>query len=323
MRVTADSDRMCIEGNQKDNNELAGALAEKREETDYLEAKLIHMNEVSDGQSADIDRGRGELDAKTHVNASLRDDMKRLEGTLHDERVNNSGLRCDLGKAQDCLKHRDHEYNAKRDILDGLEGKQDGLSRILGDKDTEFVERCKLMDDLDKELYHLNHIYNVTCEENKTLDGQLGRQLAENDKLCRANVDENGRNADHNGHLLSLEAKLREKDDHLHILHKDADGLKSTLDRSQIHKEDLSEEIEALNRHVSTVDDQNRRLADELIDLTERDAQIRAALDRRPRVKDLATMNEYQLKDSLNYLLDVRTRSPCRRKNADHEGHTC
>jgi chromosome segregation ATPase len=323
MRVTADSDRMCIEGNQKDNHELAGALADKREETAYLDDKLSHMNEVSDGQSADIDRGRGELDAKTHVNASLRDDLKRLEGTLHDERVNNSGLRFDLGKAQDCLKNKDHEYSAKRDILDALEGKQDDLSRILADKDTEFVERSKLLDDLDKELYHLNHIYNVTCEENKKLDGQLGRQLADNDKLCRANVDENGRNADHNGHLLSLEAKLREKDDHLHILHKDADGLKAALDRSQIHKEDLSDEIAALNRHVSTVDDQNRRLADELIDLTERDAQIRAALDRRPRVKDLAQINEYLLKDSLNNLQDVRTRSPCRRKkNADHEGQS-
>lgn len=320
MRRTADSDRMCIEGNERDNHELARALADKKAEMAKLDNELRHLRGLSDVQSGDIDRSRGELDAKNHVNASLRDDLKRLEGTLHDERVNNSGLRSDLGKAQDCLKHKDHEYHVKRDKLNALEAKQDDLTKVLASRDVEFHERCKDLDGLDKEIHHLNHLYKATCDENKSLDGQLGHQLADNDKIYKINIDESARNADHNGHSLSLEAKLREKDNHLHVLHKDADGLKAALDRSQMYKDDLSDQIAALNRHVSIIDDQNRRLADELVDITERDAEIRAALDRRPRIKDLATMNEYKMKESLTYLHDVRSRSPCRRKkHGEHE----
>ena len=319
MKRTADSDRLCIEGNERDNHELSKALHDKRDEIARLQAELRHLEDVSNGLSCDLDHARSELDAKTGVNHSLGDDLKRLEHTLHDERVTNAGLRNDLDKAQAHLKHLDHEYHHKRDTLHGLEAKQDDLTKTLADRDTEHHGKCRHHDDLDKEIGHLNHVYNATCDENDRLDGQLNRQLGDNDSLMRANIDESKRNDEHNGHMLSLEAQLREKDNHLHVLHKDADGLRGALDRSQVHKDDLSEQLAALNRHVGTLTDQNNRLSAELTDITERDNQIRAALDRRHRIKDLATTNDHQMRESLGQIHDVRSRSPCRRKkNHDH-----
>ena len=96
MRRTADSDRLCIESNEKDNNELGRALGDKREDIRRLEDELAHLKAVSNGQTADIDRLRLDLDSKNTINAGLRDDLKRLEGSLHGERVNNTGFRTDL-----------------------------------------------------------------------------------------------------------------------------------------------------------------------------------------------------------------------------------
>lgn len=310
MRRTFDSDRLCIEGNERDNHELSHALADKKDEIAKLEAELRHLKDVSDGQSCDISHLKSELDTKNGVNCNLRDDLNRLEGTHHDERMNNANLRKDLAKAQDVRANKDAEFLRKRDILGSLENKQDDLTKLLSGKDTDHVGRIRKLDDLDKELAHLNHVYNKTCDENDHLDSQLNHQLGENDKLRGNNMNEGKRNDDHNSNLLSLEAQLREKDSHLHVLHKEADSLKGALDRSQVYKDDLSEQLHALNKHVNTLSDQNGRLSMELTDITERDAQIRAALDRRHRVKDLASHNDHQMRESMNQLNEVRSRSP-------------
>lgn len=310
MRRTADSDRLCIESNEKDNNELGRALGDKREDIRRLEEELAHLKTVSNGQTADIDRLRLDLDSKNTINAGLREDLKRLEDALHGERVNNTGFRADLAKAQDVAKARDHEYHAKRDTLHGLEAKQDDLTRLLADKESEFIGRSKALDDLDKELSHVNLVYTDTCHANDGHDAQLNNQLADNDVLRRANIEEGAKNNDAIAHL---ETSLRDKDAHLSVLHKEMDGLRAAFDRSQVLKGDLTEQLAALNRHIGTLTDQNTRLSSELTDITERDAQIRAALDRRHRIKDLTSANEHQMRESLTYLADVRSRSPCRR----------
>ncbi len=314
MRATADSDRICIESNERDNNELGRALADKREDIRRLREELDHLKVGSNGQSVDIDKFRSDLDASNNLNAVLRGDLKRLEDNLHGERVNNTGLRADLAKAQDVLKIKEHEFHAKRDNLHSLELKQDDMTKLLADKDAEFIGRSKKLDDLDRDVAHLNNVYTETCHVNDGLDGQLNHQLGDNDGLRRANIEEGAKNDDGIAHL---ETALRDKDAHLSILTKDIEGMKAALDRSQLTKADLSEQLGAMNRHVSTVNDQNNRLSAELTDISERDAQIRAALDRRTRVKDVHVINETQMRDSLNVLADVRSRSPCRRKKVE------
>jgi len=318
MRRTADSDRLCIEGNERDNHELGRAFAEKRDDIRKLEEELSHLKAVSNGQSADLDRLRLDLDGKNAVNATLRDDLKRLEDTLHGERVNNTGLRGDLAKAQDVLKCKDHEYHSKRDTLHGLEAKQDDLTKLLMDRDTEFAGKTKHLEELDKELSHLNNVYTHTCNENDGLDGQLGHQLRDNDNLRRANIEEGAKNEDA---LARLETGLREKDAHYSILVKEADDMRGAITRSQVLKEDLSEQLNALNRHVGTLNEQNQRLGAELTDITERDANIRAALDRRHKIKELNEVNTHQMMESLGYLQNVRSQSPCRRKKGGKHHH--
>lgn len=318
MKRTADSDRLCIESNERDNGELGRALTEKREDIRRLEEELAHLKTVSNGQSADIDRLRLDLDAKNGVNAALREDLKRLEDNLHGERVNTTGLRAEFAKSQDVLKSREIELNSKRDNLHALEVKQDDLTKLLASKDSEFVARSQRLDELDKELAHLNVVYSDTCHINDGLDAQLNGQLGDNDSLRRANIEEGAKNDDAIAHL---EASLRDKDAHLSILHKDIDGMRAALERSQIVKDDLSEQLNAMNRHVGTLNDQNDRLSAELTEITERDAQIRAALDRRHRIKDITLANQNQMRESLSHIADVRSRSPCRRKKVVVETH--
>lgn len=318
MKITADSDRVCIESNERDNNELGRALADKREDIRRLRDELDHLKVVSNGQTVDIDKLRKDLDASNNLNAVLRGDLKRLEDNLHGERVTNTGLRADLAKAQDVFKAKDHEYHAKKDNLHALEIKQDDLTKLLADKDAEFVGRSKKLDDLDRDVAHINNVYTETCHVNDGLDGQLNHQLGDNDSLRRANVEEGAKNDDAIAHL---ETALRDKDAHLHVLTKDIEGMKAALDRSQVVKADLSNQLGAMNRHVGTLNDQNNRLSAELTDISERDAQIRAALDRRTRVKDVHVINEGQMRESLNVLADVRSRSPCRRKKVEVVHH--
>ena len=138
--------------------------------------------------------------------------------------------------------------------------------------------------------------------------------MDENDKLRKDNANKNSKNDDDNNHKLSLDAQLRENDSHLNVLHKEADDLRAAYDRSQKYKNDLSEQIEATNKHIDTLTGQNNRLSQELTDITERDAQIRNILDRRNKVKDLYSQNDDDMRKSLSYISDVRSRSPCRRK---------
>lgn len=51
MRRTAESDHLCIEGNERDNHELGSALADKRAEIARLEDELRHLRDNADGQS--------------------------------------------------------------------------------------------------------------------------------------------------------------------------------------------------------------------------------------------------------------------------------
>lgn len=313
MKRTADSDRLCIESNHRDNTELAKALHAKKCDIARLEDELRELQLISDSQTDEIHHCEAELDTKNKVNAALISDLARLEDTLADERATNAALRHDLAKATDVLRSRDAELLSKRDHLKDLELQQADLTKLLASKDWEFTDRVQQLNDAEKELAALTNLFNRTCSENDRLDNQLNFQLWENDKLRKANTGEHARNDDHTGRMLSLDAQLREKDNHLAVLHKEADGLKDAFDRSQFVKGDLSEQLLAINKHISTLTDQNNRLAFELTDITERDAQIRAALDRRGRVKDLNIHNDNEMKKSLNFINDVRNRSPWRR----------
>jgi chromosome segregation ATPase len=268
------------------------------------------LKKMSDGLSCDIDHLHHEQDTKNGVNASLRDDLKRLEVTLHDEVLNNAEMRKEFCCAQDCFKSKEGEYHHLRNVLSGLEKKQNDLTNMLADRDCEYYERVKKLDDLNKEVAHLNIVLNNTCKDNDNLDHQLQHQIKQNTDLMKANSCEDGQNKDHSGHTLGLEAQLRDKDAHLHVLYNDADCLKASLEGSQARKNELSEELYALNKHISVITDQNNRLSYELNDITERDAQIRAALDRRHRVKDLTAANDSQMRESMHNINEVRSRSP-------------
>lgn len=208
-------------------------------------------------------------------------------------------MRCDLSKATDVLRTRDAELCRLND-----------LTKVFKARECDHADRTKQLCDADKEVVSLSNVLNKICCENDHLDDQLGFQLAENDKLRKANAHEAARNDELTGRLLSLEAQLREKDNHLAVLHKEADGLRKAVDHSQFIKDDLSEQLLAINKHISTLTDQNNRLSFELTDITEKDAQIRAALDRRGRIKDLNIHNDLEMKKSLGFVHDVRSRSP-------------
>lgn len=219
-------------------------------------------------------------------------------------------MRSELCKAKDCLKSKESEYHHTRDILSGLEAKQDDLTHLLSNRDGDLHSKMKKQAELNGENSHLKVVYKTLCDENDHLDHQLKHQLGQNDELTKNNCHGNNENKDHSGHVLSLEAKLREKDSHLHVLHKDADGLKAALDTSQCRKDELSEQLYAINKHISTLNDQNTRMSYELTDITEKDAQIRAALDRRHRIKDMNCQNEHLMKESMHSIHEVRSRSP-------------
>lgn len=55
MTKICESNRMCVEGNEKDNHELSRALCSKRDEISNLEAELRCLKEGSDGISCEID----------------------------------------------------------------------------------------------------------------------------------------------------------------------------------------------------------------------------------------------------------------------------
>lgn len=73
---------MCIEGNQRDNNELAKALHAKKSDIARLEAELRELQSISEGLSCDIDHAKAELCTKSDIGCTLRGDLKRLEETL-------------------------------------------------------------------------------------------------------------------------------------------------------------------------------------------------------------------------------------------------
>ena len=70
MRRTAESDGMCIEGNQRDNNELAKALYAKKSDIARLEDELKKLQIIADNQTDEINLCKDELDNKNHVNAA-------------------------------------------------------------------------------------------------------------------------------------------------------------------------------------------------------------------------------------------------------------
>lgn len=135
MKRTADSDRLCIDSNHRDNTELAKALHAKKNDIARLEDELRELQLISDSQTDEIHHCEAELDTKNKVNASLASDLVRLEDTLADERASNAALRHDLAKATDFLRARDAELLSKRDHLKDLELQQADLTKMLAAKD--------------------------------------------------------------------------------------------------------------------------------------------------------------------------------------------
>lgn len=129
------------------------------------------------------------------------------------------------------------------------------------------------------------------------------------------NDREGARNDDNSAHLYRIEAQLRDKENHLAVLHKEADGLRAAYDRSHDYKDDLNNQIHALNKHISVLADQNERLTYELNEVTEREAaMVRRALDRKGRFDKLTSINHHDTKLSLKTLFDIRQKSPIRNK---------
>ena len=70
----------------------------------------------------------------------------------------------------------------------------------------------------------------------------------------------------------------------------------------------LRNQIDALSRHITLLQNQNGELGEELQALVERDELIRQRLNRRDRVLELKERNEHQLTRSKHVL--ERSRSP-------------
>jgi chromosome segregation ATPase len=275
MDKTAESDMACIRANEHENADLDKALADKKIDFARLERELFDLRAISENQSADIHNLNSELADKENANRALRGDLHRLEGDL---------------------KGRDHE------LADGKDN-QANLERLLTSKDLEFADRVKQLDDANNEVCHLDNDYAQLCDDNDGLDIRLKNQLVDNDKLRSANDHEGARNDDYAANLYLLEAQLREKDNHLAVLHKEADDLSIAYDRSQVLKNHFGEKLHALNKHVSQSADQNNRMASELNFISDkaRDVARRflAPLDQNTRA-------------SLSGLGDIRSISPSR-----------
>lgn len=294
MKLTADSDSSCIGANQVEIANLEAALNEKKALFAQLERELMDLRILSENQTGEINV---------------------LKTELADKEVAGSAIRGDLARFENDLKMRDIELGDKQARQLALEKQQDDLQRNLASKDLEFADRTKQLDDADREVVNLDANLGRTQAENGELDKKLNIILVDNDKLRVANDHEGAKNDDSSAYLFRLESQLREKDNHLSVLHKEADGLKLAYDRSQCTKQDLSDQLHALNKHASLLDDQNNRLTHELNDIADREAaMVRRALDRKGRLEKITSINEHDKGLSLGVLYDIRSRSPCRKR---------
>lgn len=109
-----------------------------------------------------------------------------------------------------------------------------------------------------------------------------------------------------------LHLKLRSRDEELQSIGQELDYFKQQTQTQMDNSSELKTEIEALNRHMSLLNQQNFELSTELEKFIETDEVVRRSLNRKGKVEDIRHKVDEAIQKSM---IEVQSRkSPERRQ---------
>ncbi|CDW73585.1 vacuolar protein-sorting-associated protein 36 [Stylonychia lemnae] len=180
------------------------------------------------------------------------------------------------------LDERDREVARKNDALFSTQAE---------------INRCKELCD---ELRKRESSILVAIQDKDSLNKDSERQyLLDQNKLTQLRMD-----------VDTFELENNKQDKHLDIQRRDNETVKQTNSRCTENNLLLRDEIAALTRHQTLLDEQNRALVIELEKFAQTDEHLKNTLDRRRRIQDMKDTMHKQLEQSHQRVL----RSPVRQQ---------
>lgn len=287
-RVVADT--------QQDLGATRDHIARKEVDIQGLQRDVAHKSDQGYQLRKDIDNMLFEIAKAKEERAKDLDEIQRLrELNAYRERENE-------GQGQK-IRATDYELSKNHE-------RANDLSKISEQRDFDLRRTTEALEAAQAELALLKDQGARQSADNSNAQRGLDRGNEDRLALLRQRESEILRGKELQAVIFDLESKIRAREDQIQLVRKENDDVKFSNAGLTDRNNGLRIEIQALQTHISILEQQNRDLNKELEVFVQTDEQIRMNLNRRDRVETLKQHGQYEIQKSYN---ELERSSPIRR----------
>lgn len=187
------------------------------------------------------------------------------------------------------------------------------MEKVCEDRSFEIRNRQVQLDDSEKEIARLKDINTGTSVEIGALRKDVDRVSTDCYDLRKHIEGTEARNCDLGAQLRSQDIQVKDREENLHAIRRDVEGLTVTNANLRTDLNDQLAEKDALDRHSRVLLGQNDDLTRELERFVNTDEVLRTQLDRRARVLTVQDHNAQHIGYSSSKVYEARSRSPAKR----------
>lgn len=286
-----------------DNNQLYRANEQRNLEISQMREKVEDsqlLNEKLKNEKSQLEKYNQSLNESKAIQKNqldrLNEDCEKLHKICSEQENRIKNLESERLK----LLNKTDENNFEiKNLLGKLKSKEEAL--VYGQKQNDDLGKANLR--LQDALSENELINNKLRNENNNLNNLLNKE-----RNIRKDLEQTNE---------KLEGTLRDKERDLRQFFTDLENEKSNVERLNIDKNRISNQLDKLKSHLALLTDQNHKLSDLTDEAITQDDRISNQLDRRNYFQSLISNNRGEIEKSLQDLDEFLNRSNIRALNSN------
>jgi len=287
MRRRSDADGVTIRRLREQNEGLVLGNRDYDAKLAAIKDEIAHLRAVSDSKAREIADLNASIAVKTDDNLLLRDKTRDADHALV------TTIK-DIEVTDNIIRSRDHDI--------------DDLNKRINRRVLEIDDRRGKIGAAETEMARLNDNITKARVDQDKLRCRLDDEVDRNNRFRADNEGLIAKGAALVANIRDVEAKCANRDAQINVMRDEIDKLKHSLAASDLDNRNLEEELAAMNKHGDILHHQNNLLNDELADALAGEDFVK-----RDKIAVVKHDNENQVRQSLNFLSGVKSRSPVRR----------
>lgn len=305
---------------RKQVEDLKYMLSDKSRQNMELQDELMRSKRVLDEKFFESGKLRDESNAKGDQVVDLRAQVAELERDIDLVKAQRADMFREIQRLRDVCDMKTKEALDQNDRLKALDfdlqkthARICEMEKIVEDRSFEIRNRQVQLDDCEKEIARLKDINTGTSVEIGALRKDVDRVSTDCYDLRKHIESTEARNVELGAQLRSQDIQIKDRDENLHAVRRDIEGLTVTNANLRTDLNDQLAEKDALDRHSRVLLGQNDDLTRELERFVNTDEVLRTQLDRRARVLTVQDANAHNIGYSASKVYEARSRSPPKR----------